>query len=79
MRIRTYIKVKRREIEKFSVGRFKAFDSDMRFFTEIADYQTFDALYNFLKPRPDFLLDYRNGFSNVSKVATYVISRGSPR
>ena len=46
----------RRELERFGVRRFMASDSDMRFYTGLPDYQTFLALYNFLKPRPGFSL-----------------------
>lgn len=69
----------RREVERFGVRRFMASDSDIRFYTGLPDYQTFVALYNFLKPRPGFSLNYYNGYSNVSKDPTYVVSRGRPR
>ena len=69
----------RREMERFGVRRFMASDSDMRFYTGLPDYQTFLALYNFLKPRPGFSLNYYNGYSNVSKDPSYVVSRGRPR
>ena len=69
----------RREMERFGVRRFMASDSDMRFYTGLPDYQTFLALYNFLKPRPGFSLNYYNDYSNVSKDPSYVVSRGRPR
>ena len=56
-----------------------ASDSDMRFYTGLPDYQTFISLYNFLKPRLGFSLNYYNGYSNVSKHPSYVVSRGRPR
>ncbi len=69
-----------KEIERFGVRRFMASDSDMRFFTGVPDYQTFVALYNLVKPRPGFSFkSYYNGYSNVSKDPTYVVSRGRPR
>ena len=56
-----------------------ASDSDMRFYTGLPDYQTFISLYNFLKPRLGISLNYYNGYSNVSKHPSYVVSRGRPR
>lgn len=42
-------------------------------------YQTLISLYNFLKPRLGFSLNYYNGYSNVSKHPSNVVSRGRPR
>ena len=56
-----------------------ASDSDMRFYTGLPDYQTFISLYNFLKLRLGFSLNYYNGYSNVSKHPSCVVSRGRPR
>ena len=69
----------RREMERFGVRRFMASDSDMRFYTGLPDYQTFLSLYNFLKPRPGFSLNYYNGYSKRSKDPSYVVLRGRPR
>ena len=55
-------------------------DSDIRFYTGLPDYKTFLALYNFLKPRSTgFQLNYYNGYTNVTKHPSYVVSRGRPR
>ena len=56
-----------------------ASDSDMRCYTGLPDYWTFISLYNFLKPRLGFSLNYYNGYSNVSKHPCYVVSRGRSR
>jgi len=68
-----------RVVERFGVRRFMASDSDMRFYTGLPDYQTFISLYNFLKLRLGFSLNYYNGYSNVSKHPSCVVSRGRPR
>ena len=65
-----------RVAERFRVRRFMASDSDMTFYTGLPDYQTFISLYNFLKPRLGFSLNYNNGYPNVSKHPSYVVSRG---
>ena len=49
-----------RVVERFGVRRFMASDSDMRFYAGLPDYQTFISLYNFLKPRLGFSLNYYN-------------------
>lgn len=70
----------RREVERFGVKRFMASDSDIRFFTGLPDYNTFLALYNYVKPRPGFRLNYYNSAStNASKHPSYIVSRGRPR
>ena len=69
----------RREVEKFGVRRFMASDSDIRFYTGLPDYATFIALYNFVKPKPGFSLNYYNGYTNASKDPSYIVSRGRPR
>lgn len=69
----------RGEIERFGVRRFMASDSDMRFYTGLPDYATFVSLYNFVKPRPGFSLNYYNGYTNAAKHPSYVVSRGRPR
>ena len=56
----------RREVEKFGVRRFMASDSDIRFYTGLPDYATFIALYNFVKPKPGFRLNYFDGYTNAS-------------
>ena len=68
-----------RKIERFGINRFMLSDSDIRFYTGLPDYKTFLALYNFLKPRLGFQLNYNNGYTNVSKHPSYVVSRGRPR
>ena len=68
-----------RKIERFGVNRFMLSDSDVRFYTGLPDYTTFLALYNFLRPRPGFQLNYYNGYTNVTKHPSYVVSRGRPR
>ena len=49
------------------------------FYTGLPDYKSFLALYNFLKPRPGFQLNYCNGRTNVPARKSYVTSRGRPR
>ena len=67
------------KIERFGIERFMLSDSDIRFYTGLPDYKTFLALYNFLKPRSGFQLNYYNGYKNVTKHPSYVVSRGRPR
>jgi hypothetical protein len=69
----------RRKIETFGVRRFMASDSDIRFYTGLPDYATFVSLYNFVKPKPGFNLNYYNGYTNAAKDPSYVVSRGRPR
>ena len=69
----------RREVEKFGVRRFMASDSDIRFYVGLPDYATFIALYNFVKPKPGFSLNYYNGYSNASKDLSNIVSRGRLR
>ena len=68
-----------RKIERFGLNRFMLSDSDIRFYTGLPDYKTFLALHNFLKPRSGFQLNYYNGYTNVTKHPSYVVSRGRPR
>ena len=68
-----------REIERFGIKRFMLSDSDIMFYTGLPDYKAFLALYNFLKPRPGFQLNYYNGCINVPRHPSYVVSRGRPR
>ena len=56
-----------------------ASDSDMRFYTGLPGYATFVSLYNFVKPRPGFSLNYYNDYTNAAKHLSYVVSRGRPR
>ena len=70
---------KRREIETFGVRRFMASDSDIRIYMGLPDYATFVSLYNFVKPKPGFNLNYYNGYTNAAKDPSYVVSRGRPR
>ena len=56
-----------------------ASDSDIRFYTGLPDDATFIALYNFVKPKPGFRLNYYNGYANASKDPSYIVSRGRPR
>ena len=69
----------RREVEIFGVRRFMASDSDIRFYTGLPDYTTFIALFNCVKPKPEFSLNYHNGYTNASKNSSYIVSRGRPR
>ena len=68
-----------RVVERFGVCQFMASDSDMRFYTGLLDYQTFISLYNFLKPKLSFSLNYYNEYSNVSKHPSFIVFRGRPR
>ncbi|XP_068720849.1 uncharacterized protein [Montipora capricornis] len=65
----------RREVEKFGVRRFMASDSDIKFYTRLPNYATFIALYNFVKPKPGFRLNYYNGYTNASKDVSYCFAR----
>ena len=56
-----------------------ASDSDLRFYTGLPDYAAFVSLYNFVKQRPGFSLNYYNGYTNAAKHPSYVVSRGRPR
>ena len=67
-----------RRIESFDINRFMLSDSDIRFYTGLPDYKTLLALYNFLKPRTGFHFNYYNGYTNVTKHPSYVVSRGRP-
>ena len=69
----------RREVERFRVRMFMASDSDIRFYTGLPDYATFITLYNFIKPKPGFSLNYYNGYTNASKDPSYIVSRGRSR
>ena len=68
-----------REAERFGINRFMSSDSDIKFFTGLPDYQTFIALYEFVKPRPGYFLNYYNKHSNACRDPTYVVPRGRPR
>ena len=66
---------------KSSIDRFGQNDSctptqTLDFFTGSADYDTFLAIYNFVKPKPGFILNYYNGYTNKLKDPTYVNARG---
>ena len=56
-----------------------ASDSDIRFYTGLPDYATFVALYNFVKPKPGFRLNYYNAYTNASKDLSYIVSQGRPQ
>ncbi|XP_028408823.1 uncharacterized protein LOC114531410 [Dendronephthya gigantea] len=66
-------------VERFGAKRFMYSDSDIRFFTGLPDYNTFLAIYNFVKPKPGFVLNYYNGYSNKAKDPSYVNARGRQR
>ena len=68
-----------RRIENFGINRFMLSDSDISFYTGLPDSKTFLALFDFLKPRMGFHLNYYNGYTNVTKHPSYVVSRGRPR
>ena len=68
-----------RKIERFGINRFMLSDSDIRFYTGLPDYKTFLALYNFLKPRSGFQLNYYHGYTNVTKHPSCVVCRGRSR
>ena len=68
-----------RKIKRFGIDSFMLSDSDIRFFSGLLDYKTFLALYNFLKPRSGFQLNYYNGYTTVTKHPSYVVSRGRAR
>ena len=68
-----------REAERFGINRFMSSDSDIKFFSGLPDYQTFIALYEFMKPRPGYFLNYYNKHSNACRDPTYVVPRGRPR
>jgi len=53
-------------------------DSDIRFYTGLPDYATFIALYNFVKLKPGFSLNYYSSYTNASKDPSYIVSRGRP-
>ena len=42
-------------------------------------YDNFIAIYNFVKPKPGFILNYYNGCTNKLKDPTYVNARGRQR
>lgn len=54
-------------IDRFGAKRFMYSDS------------TFLAIYNFVKPKPGFVLNYYNGYTNKLKNPTYVNARGRQR
>ena len=66
-------------VDKFGARRFMYSDSDIRFFTGLPDYNTFLAIYNFVKPRPGFVLNYYNGYTNKLNDPSYVNARGRQR
>ena len=66
------------KIERFGVNRFMLSSSDIKFCTGLPDYKTFVALYNFLKPWSGFQINYYNGYTNVTKHPSHVVSRGRP-
>lgn len=71
-----------REMERFGVKRFMLSDADILDFTLVcqAIYGVFLALYNFLKPRAGFQLNYYgNTTTTTPKHPSYVVSRGRPR
>jgi hypothetical protein len=66
-------------IETLGTKRFMYSDSDIRFYTGLPDYKTFLAIYQFVKPKPGFQLNYYNGVANRHKDPTYVNTRGRQR
>jgi hypothetical protein len=62
-------------IETLGTKRFMHSDSDIRFYTGLPDYKTFLAIYQFVKPKPGFQLNYYNGVANRHKDPTYVNTR----
>lgn len=72
---------KQLEVEKFGVKRFQCSDSDIRFYTGLTGYDVFLSLYNFVKPRAGFQLNYNNKIDYKSKPrdSSYVVTRGRPR
>ena len=65
--------------ENFGVKTFMLSDSDIRFYTGLPNYNTFAALYIFLRPRSGTQLNYYNGYTNAPQHPSYVVSRGRPR
>ena len=51
----------------------------LTFYTGLPDYAAFIALYNFVKPKPGFRLNYFNGYTNARKDPSYIVSRGRSR
>ena len=58
------------EIERFGVKRFMLSDFDIRFYTGLPDYNIFAALFNLLRPRSGFKLNYYNGYTNAPLTPT---------
>ena len=56
-----------------------ASDSDIRLYTGLSYYATCVSLYNFVKPRPGFNLNYYNGYEHVAKHPSNVVWQGRPR
>lgn len=66
-------------IERFGANRFMYSASDIIFFTGLPGYDTFMAIYNFVKPKPGFQLNYYNGYTSKLKDPSYMNNRGRRR
>ena len=60
--------------------RFNEDDEAIRFYTGLPDYDTFLALYNFMKAAPGYQLNYKNNKAiHVPRHPSYVNIRDWPR
>ena len=63
----------------FDIEDFRDDDAGIKHYTGLPDYQTFVALYNFVKPREGYQLNYHNNKKqNVARKSS-VNDRGRPR
>ena len=66
-------------IRRFSIENIKDDDDKVRRHTNLPDYETFIALYNFVRPKDGFQLNYKNNKKdNVTRDAS-AFRKGRPR
>ena len=77
--IRTELRVEKNKGKRFGIEKFSENDDAIRFYTGLPDYQSFEALHNFVKAKSGYQLNYYNNKKdNVTKGASYS-KRARPR
>ena len=77
--IRTKLRAEKNKGKRFGIEKFSENDDAIRFYTGLPDYQSFEALHNFVKAKSGSQLNYHNNKKdNVTKGASSS-KRGPPR
>ena len=78
--IRTKLRAEKNKGKRFGIEKFNENDDAIRFYTTgLPDYQSFEALHNFVKAKSGYQLNYHNNKKdNVTKGAS-CSKRGRPR